>query len=136
VNIPVNMGIAEIDEDHKKIFELLNKCREIDKHAVSHAESQAEMKLILDELKLFTEMHFPREETVLEVCDYPGLENHRQVHKMLSRQLEKLHSSFNQNKLTSDMLLIFLNDWVNDHIQSMDSLFVSYCEGKTAKIFL
>jgi len=134
VNIPVNMGIAEIDEDHKKIFELLNKCREIDKHAVSHTESQAEIKTILDDLKLFTETHFPREEKVLEVCDYPGLENHRQVHKMLSRQLEKLHSSFNKNTLTGDMLLIFLNDWVNDHIQSMDSLFVSYCEGKTEKI--
>jgi len=126
----LQLGIAEIDEDHKKIFDLLTQCREMNQQGATSVQIQS----ILESLHKFTAWHFPREEAVMAICDYPGLENHRQVHEMLTKQLEKLQGQFNQGTLTGELLFIFMNDWINDHIHSMDSSFVSYCEGKKEKI--
>jgi len=129
-NIFFKTGIDDIDDDHQQIFDLLRQCGELQ----LQDPSREQILSVLDDLNRFTLWHFPREEAIMEACGYPGVENHRQVHQMLIKQLKKLRIQFNQQGLTCKELYLFMNDWIYEHIQSMDNSFVSYCSGKSELI--
>lgn len=84
----------------------------------------------MDDLKDYTEAHFAREEKVMEACGYPGLANHRQVHRLLVKQLLEQRQQYEKGNLYLDSLIDFLQNWLLDHIQTMDRAYVPYCEGK------
>ncbi len=66
--------------------------------------------------------------------DYPGRENHAEVHRMFSRQVELMSRQLEGGELISAELLNFLLDWWTEHIQTMDRAYTTYCEGKEAVI--
>lgn len=70
----------------------------------------------------------------MTACKYPQLENHRQVHRLLIRQLEDIKQQFQQGGVASDEVLYFLRNWLLEHIQSMDLDYASSCRGKEALI--
>ncbi len=123
-------GIEPIDEDHQKLLGLLSRCKQVEEGQ----HGGANIKSILAELLAYTHTHFLREEAVMEVCNYPGLTSHRQVHRLLTRQVKKELSNFEKGKLDVLELLTFMSNWLVDHIQGMDHAIAPYCEGKAELI--
>ena len=131
INSPVEwscalqIGIDRIDDDHQVLLELLNHAQQ------ASASGEENMGIsILNQLWDYTQTHFHREELVMATCAYPELENHCQVHQLLSRQVDKMRKQLNQGELTTADLTTFLSNWLLDHIHGMDRAFAPYCNGK------
>ena len=116
-------GIPAIDEDHKKLVDMLNDLFA----ACFAAQGPAVLGNILDQLLDYTKYHFEREEKMLEEANYERLEAHRGEHKRMVAQVEKIRNDF-QSGATHDLsndTLRFLSRWLTDHIQAEDREFRS-----------
>ncbi|MDH3354389.1 MAG: bacteriohemerythrin, partial [Chromatiales bacterium] len=122
----ISTGIVIVDEDHKMLVSILNRCIDV----TNSEKPDEELGNILEELLEFIAYHFRREEVVMEVCEYPDLEVHRQEHKRLSDSVHLLINEFSHKGLTTMALLRFLRGWLKNHIIARDKEIAPYCQRK------
>ncbi len=125
----LSVGVAAMDEDHQVLMDLLNRSQ-----LAAARGDESICQVLLEQLQDFSKRHLQREEAVMAACAYPGLDNHRQVHQLLFKQIEKMHGQCRKDGLSSIDLVNFLNSWWVDHIQGMDRAYGAYCEGKDERI--
>lgn len=121
-NLPANfeIGIAELDAQHKRLHGLLLRLRDaVGKH-YGYATNA-----ILDELSIETRIHFAVEESLMRMLSYPAVEAHVAEHKDLSQQLEKFRKRAQDFEVADD-LAVFIQDWLNDHVDRFDREFVGH----------
>ncbi|MBI5164160.1 MAG: hemerythrin family protein [Magnetospirillum sp.] len=120
----MSVGVAALDDDHKKIIALLNKTIA----ALYAGVADKAMIGILDELDAYTQGHFQREEAYLEERGYPGLGPHRDQHANLMAHLGRMRGADRGGELME-----MLNIWLIDHILRHDMEYRRYLEsGETA----
>jgi hemerythrin-like metal-binding protein/PAS domain S-box-containing protein len=119
----LSVGIKFIDDEHKGLLEQLNHCRQVSN------DSDGAFGESLEKLSDYTINHFKREEKIMELCGYPGLANHRQVHRLLLKQFAEKRQHYQKGILNEGALLVFLNSWLVDHIKTMDRAYAPYCDG-------
>jgi hemerythrin-like metal-binding protein len=119
--------IAEIDEQHKQIFQLLN-----DLHDALMARKN---KQVTDEI--FTNLaeclrsHFINEETLLHAHGYPALRDHKRHHDEFVIQLNSLQKQLQSGKFAiGAQTRDFLRNWVIIHIRSVDHQYGSFLRMK------
>ncbi|MCK4710511.1 MAG: bacteriohemerythrin, partial [Gammaproteobacteria bacterium] len=122
-------GIGILDTDHKKLVDLINRCNNAAKD-----NQRDEILFILDKLIVYVDYHFKREEFLMEICEYPDIDNHRQQHKKLSKQIKEYIKDYGIDKLSAITLLDFLMNWLTTHIMGSDFAIASFCKGKDKKI--
>ena len=122
----LNVGVDVLDEDHQKFLTMLSQIDQI----VKQGGATHEISRILQQFRDYTQVHFGREEAIMAICEYPGLENHRQIHRMLTNQVEQLLRQFSSDNLEAGELLAFLSNWWIDHIRGMDLAYAEDCKGK------
>ena len=112
-----SVNVTEIDNEHKKLIELINNLHE----AMMSGKSKEVMGKILDELIQYTLYHFATEEKFFDKYNYPESEIHKKQHADLVEQVAALQKKFKggERVLTIDVLN-FLKDWLNDHIIGSD----------------
>lgn len=76
----LSVGIECMDDDHKGLFEQYINCQQVS------IEEDGDFDESLEKLSDYTIKHFKREEKLMELSGYPGLANHRQVHRLLLKQ--------------------------------------------------
>lgn len=114
------IGIQEIDEQHRTLVGLLNQLNEAIRE---HQGSQASRE-ILDRLAEYTRTHFLLEESLMRVSHYPGFEGHRHQHEELIGQVHALQQKLDSGKASiSFELLHFLQVWLTRHINESDQRF-------------
>ncbi len=69
------LGIPEIDGDHRIMLELVRAVE-----AAAAAQDRCRSERSLDRFLAFTELHFAREETLLERWGFPGWRKHAHYH--------------------------------------------------------
>ncbi len=121
-----NIGVEALDDDHTALLHLVNGLCQI---PVADGGSER-MSQSLDQLLNLIKAHFRKEETIMAVCAYPGLMNHRKVHQLQLRQFQQLRLQLAQGDVEISTLTPFFNDWLVEHIQIMDAAIAPYCEGK------
>ena len=72
----LSVGIASIDDQHKKLFDMADQLFEAGKNGKTK-EFISEM---LDFLDQYTKQHFKSEETYMKSIGYPDYENQRTMH--------------------------------------------------------
>ncbi len=122
----LSLGINSIDEDHKALIDLLNRCLQLE----TNTDNKEQMAAILTELIDYTQYHFQREKAIMKACGYPGVVSHCKVHQFLIKQVEDKQRQIQQNHLSRQELLSFLTSWLVDHIQGMDQAIAPYAKGK------
>ncbi|MCH8137126.1 MAG: bacteriohemerythrin [Proteobacteria bacterium] len=122
----LSVGVPAIDQDHKALLSLFNRCIEV----ANGARPNKELGAILDELVDYTKYHFQREEKIMAACDYPHLRRHRTGHQLLVKEIQRHKRKYDQGDLTADSLLDFLSNWLKGHIMGTDREAVSYFKGK------
>jgi len=129
-NDEMSVGVDIIDNDHKKLLSLINEMDYIINADVSVNEGA--IASVLSELIDYTKYHFEREEKLMEACNYPHIQSHIQVHKVLVGQVQSFMDSFikKDTGFNPKVLRIFMEDWFVDHIMKMDKDFELYTEGK------
>ncbi|MEG3619630.1 bacteriohemerythrin [Magnetovibrio sp. PR-2] len=125
------VGVEAIDDDHKFLIMLLNKLG-------SQKLVGDEIDEIVEHLIDYTHYHFRREETIMEVCSYPSLEEHRTIHTSIADKLSKLADEWMETK---DLSLIqsfhkFLMNWLFEHIIYEDKKIEGHTKGKKREIKL
>lgn len=119
-----SVGVDIIDEQHKKLFSLINKLFD----AMKIGKGSSMVGSILDELIEYTKNHFSAEEDYMAKCNYPELKTHRELHIKLTEDIGKIKSKLanNPNSNLSIQTMDFLKDWLNQHIQGVDKKYAPY----------
>ncbi len=118
-----SIGINAIDEQHKKLIEIINELYKAQKIGTS----QTIIKEVLHKLTDYTIYHFTMEEEMQVKCLFPKLKEHKEEHAGFVTTLNELKKdSDKKNLLLSLKTLDFLKDWTIIHILGSDREFADY----------
>jgi hemerythrin len=114
---------AEIDGQHKLVFDLLNRMY----RTMQDSDSKANVLSILDDLKDYAATHFRREEDLMQKGGFPKLSDHKVLHLNYENKVQELRRQFDQsfNDVFRDVF-VFLRDWWLNHIQTADRKYIPY----------
>lgn len=111
-----SVGHAEIDQQHRKLFELVNHFDDVIKMGM-----QEELSHIVDDLIGLSEAHFRFEERLIQDSGFPRVADHRKVHEELLDQVRIMRGSLMAGgHLSHKALVRFLADWLTAHILRED----------------
>jgi hemerythrin-like metal-binding protein len=120
-------GIEKIDDQHKRLIDIVNELSD----AMRSKKGKDVLGHVLDELSEYTNYHFAFEERAFEKYGYPQADAHVTHHKELIRQLQELVDKFKKNELGISIdVLDFVTNWVKNHIQKEDMLYVPHLKDK------
>lgn len=112
------LGHDLIDADHRRIFEIADRLHT----GMRMADQGTLVREVLAELTDYTLTHFGREEALMQASGFPGLEDHRFEHELISYRLRNLqHQANNMRTDLVDELEIFLDRWLARHILTSDA---------------
>ncbi|MDR2030993.1 MAG: bacteriohemerythrin [Azoarcus sp.] len=112
-----SVGIPEIDEQHKTLFDLIDKIHT----AIFEHKGTAACVGVLDELVNYTRIHFALEQSLMHMGGYPGYEEHCALHRELVAEVEAMQSKIHSGSAAiSFELLHFLRTWLSKHILGED----------------
>jgi hemerythrin-like metal-binding protein len=112
-----SVGVQEIDNQHMKLIELINKLFD----AMKQGQANAVIGQILNELSTFASTHFKTEEKYFELFDYMESEKHKEIHQIFVMKITKFKNYFDAGQITLSVSIFnFLKDWLNDHILGED----------------
>lgn len=122
IPLPVDfeLGIAEIDLQHKQLNALLERLKESTGKRYGFAANA-----ILEELAIETRVHFAVEEALMRLLSFPDAEAHAEEHHRLTEQLEKFRKRAQDFEVTDD-LSAFIQTWLLDHVDKFDREFVGH----------
>lgn len=114
----MSVGVPVLDADHKTLVGLINNLH----RSIGDSEEYATLGSVLKALEDYAEHHFAREERVMEVCRYPALAAHANMHRRLAQQVRDLKARYDIDRtaVRAKDCLDFLNKWLIEHICSAD----------------
>ena len=124
-----SLKVAEIDEQHKKLFSLVNNL-----YDAMHAGKGMDMiGMVIAEFVDYTDYHFKTEERLLRHHEYPEYDEHKERHDNLSREVHRIKEDFDSGKTpTAIEVMVLLTNWLNTHIIEEDRKYKPYVEGRAA----
>ena len=115
------LGLEEIDEQHKMLFDIMNRIWE---GIVRNADATT-IGSALEDLERYTVLHFTEEETFMRSIGYPQIDAHVALHRRFVQKLTDAKAKPEQGDRTSLELLHFLRDWLVNHILVEDKRYVT-----------
>lgn len=119
-----NTGITEIDNQHKALLRILNKALN-----VKLCTQKDDIELILSELKSYAKFHFTYEENLFEKYNFPNSGTHIKEHQEFKKIIEEFCLTINtlsSNQEYVEKLIIFLKDWLINHILNSERKYINY----------
>ena len=113
----LRIGHEEIDRQHEKLVGLAARLEQ----SVAGGEQGEAVMRCLTQLYLYANEHFREEEALLEAMGCPELARHQAMHRDFVRQVDELVDRSLDKDVPYGALLIFLEDWLNRHIQGEDA---------------
>lgn len=126
-NESMSVGVPLIDNDHKALIHLINRLHE----NVRAGGTYDVLDDLLDRLTDYIDIHFTREERVMDACAYPETEGHKLEHTEFVKYIKELRDEFTPEtapERASD-LAAYLKDWLSHHILIQDMDYRQYAEG-------
>lgn len=122
-----SVGIAAIDQQHKKLIELINTLHD----AMAKGQAKAVLEKILGELVNYCASHFAMEEKLFETHGYPDTADHKEKHQKMTSKVLALQMQFQQGKamITLDVM-DFLQQWLDKHILGTDMKYGPFLNSK------
>ncbi|MEY8391954.1 hemerythrin [Lachnospiraceae bacterium] len=116
-------GIQEIDEQHEKLFGLINDTLDL-LHNEALDDKYHQVHQIIEELKEYADVHFASEEAYMAALNDPELELQKKQHfsfreKISSLEFSSIDEIEGQHE-TLDELMRYLTRWLYHHILSSD----------------
>ncbi len=117
-NSQLDTGIESIDLQHRQLVALLDKLSE----AMEAGTGTDLLSEILESLEDYTAVHFSEEEGYMLDSGYTETSGHRTAHKIFQNKIQELKQDFQKDRhgALSIRLVLFLRNWLTDHIGSID----------------
>jgi len=113
--------IPVIDEQHKKLFELINKARMVENFS-NNPKSALE---ILDQMNEYAREHFKSEELFMRISNFPELESHRNEHiDFANTIIDYKNRVVCGDYQVINKMLEYILEWVVNHIQVTDKKYI------------
>jgi len=113
------IGIEEVDNQHRKLVELINNYNKTISDKKINTSSEIGQVLIY--LINYTDFHFKTEEKFMEKLNYPGINEHKEIHRGLIQKLKGILLKIKKKESYSPIeFYYFLMSWLNDHILGED----------------
>jgi hemerythrin-like metal-binding protein len=120
---PYNIGIQIIDDQHKKLVDIINELYEAQKIGTS----QTIINDVIKQLENYTKYHFDSEEGIQTANRYPEFDQHKAEHEEFIGKLLEFKKDANRNNLLLSLKTIdYLKDWTINHILGSDKDFGDY----------
>jgi hemerythrin-like metal-binding protein len=118
-----SVGIETIDQQHRRLFEILNNLFE----AMKFAQGKHVLETTLAELNEYTQYHFSAEENLLDKFGYPQLNGHRSEHAFFIRRIITFQEDLKRGKpALSVYVMNFLKSWITNHILIVDKKYSGF----------
>ena len=127
----LSVGIDSIDEQHKKLVNMINALND----AMLINSSHAILGKIFTGLAAYTQKHFTYEENMFAEYGYTDSEEHKRQHNELIAQVVELKEKFIENPqgtMSADLML-FLKRWLTNHIMRTDKEYAEFLISKGVK---
>lgn len=122
-----SVGIKELDNQHKQLFNILNELYE----AMQNASAQEKLGKIINELTNYTKIHFATEERYMEKFNYADLAAQKAAHAKFIEKIDAFKSDFEAGKLALSLnVASFVKDWLSSHIVGSDKKYGPFLNGK------
>ena len=110
-------GSSLIDRQHQGMLEHVNHVLQ----AVAQGKGPEQVAKTLQFLSFYVEAHFGMEEALMERSAFPGIDDHRLIHKSLRWQVRDLVERMAADpEAVFAILPAFLSDWLTMHIDQQD----------------
>lgn len=122
-----SVGVAVLDDDHKKLIELLNQFQTAYRY---HTGEEFERTALM-ELVNYTKYHFQREERLMEEHGYPDLAAHKKQHESMISEVERFLADYEaRGHEALDGVVSYLTGWLINHINGTDKEYSSFFNQK------
>lgn len=112
-----SVGIEEIDEQHKKLFGMVNDYFD----AAKRQESNDALKDLFAGLSAYVLIHFRFEEKYFGRFNYENAEKHKNSHRELTEKLSDLLVKYDEGQLILAIEIgEFMRKWLISHICGTD----------------
>jgi len=113
-------GVAEQDNQHKKLIDLINQLND----AMQAGHGADVMGKVLSELVNYTVLHFGYEEKLMAQHKYEDTPAHKAEHAKFVQTVGDFKNKFDAGSaVVSVEIMNFLRDWLTKHIMKTDKKF-------------
>ncbi len=120
-------GIVPIDEQHKELFNRIDKLE----LAIYSGRSSSELVKLMEYLESYIQEHFELEEKLMLDSTYPGfaahVRQHEEFHNLCTSMLNNFRNRGADNYLAIDIDKQ-MRKWWENHILKIDMAFIHYLE--------
>jgi len=110
-----SVGVKEIDDQHKKMFDLINRLYE----SIKESKDRKLREEFLQELSNYGKFHLKTEEDYFEKFKYPQKEEHVKIHDLYRNKIKEFVNKKDDIFLSFE-IIDYLEDWWLEHITSVD----------------
>ena len=128
----LTIGVEHVDNQHKEIFNRLNKLFV----ACSEGLGLQEMNHLMTFLENYVEEHFTDEEKLQKDSDYPEYTSHLDEHKQFKQEIANMKYEINRESDKNHILNLhqLVTDWLVHHIQKSDRAFGVYYREMSSRL--
>ena len=119
-----SVNVKILDDDHKKVFAMINELDE----TIMAGHSKEVLEAVLGRLMEYTMVHLAREEEFFAHTGYAEAIAHKKEHSRMIKRVQDIQGRFKDGSVAmlSLELRSFLQDWWITHIQRSDKLYGPY----------
>ena len=118
-----SVGNDAMDRQHERLIGLINELDEV----IQQGQHFRQLEPVLDGIIDYTRTHFAAEEAHMEKMGYPDLDEHKETHAQLLREVNSLREEAGQgDRAVMGRLLVFLQSWLVGHIIGIDKKYGAY----------
>ncbi len=122
-NESLSVKVKSIDEQHKKLFELINDFYD----NINNKSNQELIIKLVEGMRAYTCMHFLQEEKYMKNLNYPAYEPHKKQHEIFIQKIDDIDDRIKKGyTIVSFEITSFLKDWIKNHIQTADKAYSDF----------
>ncbi len=121
------VGVEEIDTQHQKLFEAVNKLLA----AMWDGKGKEETGNLLNFLADYVVTHFGMEEGLMKALNYPAYADHKKLHGQFVEEFSAIKTKYENGEITSSSCITVLDgtcDWLRNHISKVDKALGNYVQ--------
>ena len=115
----LDTGIAEIDTQHRRIVDYINKLRDL-----RESHDRQGLSDVIAEMVDYTMSHFAFEKALIENAGYMFSGPHKKVHELFTRKVAEIQTRFEAGEDVAVELHGMLSRWLFNHIRNEDHGYV------------
>jgi hemerythrin len=117
------LGIAQVDNEHVKLIDMLNEVHEL----LSQGQKDAARQFFNETLSSYVDEHFAHEEQFMASIGLPALAEHRKIHENFKNSFQALKpqiESFDEAAFRQALTDAFT--WIITHIGKTDKKYATF----------